>query len=135
MFKFARFIKTGLMAGRKKKSEAEMLSGIIIKGIQDKKGKDIVQLDLTNVKNSICDSFIICHGTSRVQVEALADAVEMEVNKAVGVKPSHREGFENAEWILLDYFNVVVHIFQEKVRGFYKLENLWADAETHHFES
>jgi ribosome-associated protein len=135
LFKFAQLFKTELMAGRKKKSETEILSGLIIKGIQDKKGKDIVQMDLTNVKNAICDSFIICHGTSRVQVEALANAIEAEVTKAVGVKPSHREGFENAEWILLDYFNVVVHVFQENIRGFYKLENLWADAEINHFES
>lgn len=123
------------MAGRKKKSESEILSSLIIKGIQDKKGKDIVQLDLSKIQNAICDSFIICHGTSRVQVEALADAIEHEVKKAVGINPSHREGFENAEWILLDYFSVVVHIFQEKIRGFYKLENLWADAGINHFES
>jgi ribosome-associated protein len=88
-----------------------------------------VKLNLAKVPNSITDYFIICHGNSRSQVEAIADSVEAEVKKATGANPWHKEGYENAEWILIDYFDVVVHIFLEESRGFYKLEKLWADAE------
>jgi ribosome-associated protein len=115
---------------RKKKIEApDMLADIVVSGMLERKALDIVKLKLTNVPNSITDYFVICHGTSRSQVEAIADSVEAEVKKAIGVNPWHKEGFENAEWILLDYFDVVVHIFQEESRGFYKLEKLWNDAE------
>ena len=105
-----------------------MLAGIIIKGLQDKKGLDIVSIDLKNLKNAISDYFIVCHGTSSTHVETLADSVQKEVKLAVGSNPWHAEGFENSEWILLDYVDVVVHIFQEPRRRFYNLEGLWADA-------
>ncbi len=105
-----------------------MLSEIIIKGLQEKKGVDIVSLDLRKLPHSISDYFILCHGTSRTHVHALAESVEKEVRQAVGVSPIHTEGLENSEWILLDYFDVVVHIFQENRRSFYNLEGLWADA-------
>jgi ribosome-associated protein len=122
------------MARPKKKTESELLSEIIIQGIAEKKGKDIVSIDLGTIKSSICDYFIVCHGTSRPHVEAIADSVEKEVRKAVGLKPLHKEGFQNSEWILLDYIDVVVHIFMEKTRDFYQLETLWADAEIKHYE-
>jgi ribosome-associated protein len=114
---------------KKKKTESQILAETIIEGIRDKKGKNIVSLDISNIKNSICNYFIICHGTSRTHVEAIADSIEHEVRKALKEKPWHREGHENAEWILLDYVDVVAHVFQEKTRDFYQLENLWADAE------
>jgi ribosome-associated protein len=117
------------MAGKKKKNATDILAETIISGIKEKKGKDIVSLNLSQIKNSICDYFIICHGTSRTQVEAIADSIENEVRKTLKEKPWHREGRENAEWILLDYVDVVAHVFQEKPRNFYQLENLWADAE------
>lgn len=117
------------MAKRKTTEASDILSGIVIHGMQERKAHDIVKLNLMKVPNSITDYFIVCHGNSRSQVEAIADSVEAEVKKATGVNPWHKEGFENAEWILLDYFDVVVHIFQEESRGFYKLEKLWADAE------
>ncbi len=106
-----------------------MLTDIIIKGLQEKKGKSIKCIDLRSIKGAISDYFVICHGTSRTQVEALAKSVRNEVKSAVGVNPFHTEGVENAEWILLDYFDVVVHIFEESRRKFYNLEGLWADAE------
>ena len=116
------------MAKRKKSETSGMLADIIVKGMQEKLGLDIVKLNLSGIPNSITDYFVICHGSSRSQVDAIADSVQAEVKKAVGGYPMHKEGFENCEWILLDYFDVVVHIFQEDKRGFYQLEKLWADA-------
>jgi ribosome-associated protein len=116
------------MAKRKKSETSGMLADIIVKGMQEKLGLDIVKLNLSGIPNSITDYFVICHGSSRSQVDAIADSVQAEVKKAVGGLPSHKEGFENCEWILLDYFDVVVHIFQAETRGFYQLEKLWADA-------
>ena len=118
----------------KKKSESETLSELVIKGISEKKGKDIISMNLREIGNAVADYFIICHGTSRPQVEAIADSVTETVGRKTGIKPWHKEGFENAEWILLDYVDVVVHIFQEKTRGFYQLEKLWADARIRHYE-
>ncbi len=109
-------------------TDTETLKKFIIKGIQEKKGIDVVALDLRQIQNAVCDYFIICHGTSTTQVTALSDSVENEVKKATGVYPSHKEGQTNAEWIILDYFDIVVHIFQESSRTFYQLENLWADS-------
>lgn len=117
-----------------KKSETEILAGYVAEGLADKKGKDIVLLDLKNVENAVAGFFIVCHGTSRPQVEALADSVRVNVGKKLGVKPWHHEGFENAEWILLDYVDVVVHIFRKESRDFYQLEKLWADAEVTNYD-
>ena len=113
---------------RKKQDASDVLTKEIVKGIQEKKGKDIISLDLKKIPNAICDVFVICTGTSSTQVEAIADSVEDVVRKSLGDKPWHKEGFENAEWILLDYVNVVVHIFQDQARMFYNLEKLWDDA-------
>lgn len=117
------------MAKRKKIEAPEMLADIVVHGMQERKAIDIVKLCLNRVPNSITDYFVICHGNSRSQVEAIAESVQAEVKKAVGLNPWHKEGHENAEWILLDYFDVVVHVFLEESRNFYKLEKLWADAE------
>jgi ribosome-associated protein len=116
------------MAKRKKSETSGMLADIIVKGMQEKLGSDIVKLNLSGIPNSITDYFVICHGASRSQVDAIADSVQFEVKNAIGALPSHKEGFENCEWILLDYFDVVVHIFQTEARGFFQLEKLWADA-------
>ena len=118
-----------------KQTNSEKLTQSIINGIQDKKGKGIISLNLTNLTNSVSNFFIICHGNTKIQVEAIADAVEENVRKKIGDKPWHKEGVENAEWILLDYVDVVVHIFQESTRSFYNLEKLWADAEIKEYES
>ena len=120
---------------RKKKSESEKLAEIIVNGIQEKKGKQIVSLNLSEIPNSVCNYFVICHGISKVQVESIAESVEETARKKLNAKLWHKEGFENAEWILLDFVDVVVHIFQENTRTFYKLENLWADAELKEFKS
>ncbi|HTX88527.1 MAG TPA: ribosome silencing factor [Bacteroidales bacterium] len=116
------------MPGKKKKSPLEILTEVILDAMTDKKAKDPVVLDFTRMNGSVCDKFIICHGTSRTQVEAIADGVIEEVKKKTGALPWHKEGTENAEWILIDYIDVVAHIFQENRRNFYNLEQLWADA-------
>lgn len=118
-----------------KQTNSEILTQSIIHGIQEKKGKEIISLNLTNLANSVSNFFVICHGNTKIQVEAIADAVEETVRKNIGDKPWHKEGFENAEWILLDYVDVVVHIFQESTRSFYNLEKLWADAGIKEYES
>ena len=114
---------------KKKKDTSDFLTEIIIKGIQNKKGKNIVSLNLKNIDHAVSDYFIICHGTSNTQVQAIAESVEDKIFTTIGLKPWHREGVQNAEWILLDYVDVVVHIFQETVRNFFQIESLWADAE------
>lgn len=120
---------------RIKKENTENLSEIIIKGIQEKKGKDIVSLDLRKLDNAVSDYFIVCHGNSNTQVLAIADSIQDEVLNATGLKPWHKEGMLNAEWILLDYSDIVVHIFQETPRHFYQIEKLWADAEINQIET
>ena len=112
-----------------KTKSSELLSEIIIRGIKERKGEKIISLNLKNIDNAISDYFIVCHGNSNIQVNAIAESIEEEVQKAIGMKPWHKEGIQNAEWILLDYVDVVVHIFQEVTRNFYQLEKLWADAE------
>ena len=122
---------------RKARSDNEdstRLAATIAEGMLKKKAKEVVTLDLSKLNNAVCNYFVICHGTSRTQLEAIADAVQEEVIKHDGGKPWHKEGFENAEWILLDYVDVVAHIFNEDTRSFYNLESLWADAETRVFK-
>ncbi|NQV02029.1 MAG: ribosome silencing factor [Bacteroidia bacterium] len=116
---------------RKKKDpnpDSEPIIQAILKGMLDKKAIDPVVLKFSKLNHAVCDAFVICHGTSRPQIEAIAGAVIMEVKKESGDSPWHREGFENAEWVLIDYFSVVVHIFQDSRRNFYNLEQLWGDA-------
>lgn len=118
-----------LMSRKPTNEEARTLAEMAVKGIQEKKGSEIIWLDLKNISNAVTDYFIICHGTSNTHVASLAESVEDEVRKGLGEKPWHKEGVENAEWILMDFVNVVVHIFQKESREFYRLEELWADAE------
>ena len=99
----------------------------IVDGISDVKGENIKMIDLRKIENRICDFYIICSGSSNIHVSAILESVKKKISKSLKEKPSHTEGEENAEWILLDYINVVVHIFQEKVREFYKIEELWGD--------
>jgi ribosome-associated protein len=114
-----------------KKSEpvsADILSKYIVKGIQEKKGIDIVILNLKGVNNAIADYFVICTGTSDTQIDAIADSIEKEVADETSENPWHKEGTKNKEWILIDYVDVVVHIFKSEVRSYYGLEELWGDA-------
>ncbi|TAJ10142.1 ribosome silencing factor [Marinilabiliaceae bacterium JC017] len=107
---------------------AKRLVDAVVEGIQEKKGTNIAVLDLTELDNSVCEYFIICDGDSNTHVDAVAGSVEDIVRKKTTERPYHSEGFENAEWILLDYVDVVVHVFQRSMRSFYNLEGLWADA-------
>lgn len=108
---------------------------LIIEGIKEKKGKEIVSIDISKLENSVCSYFIICHGDSNTQVSAIANWVEKVVEDELDEKVWKKQGFENAQWILLDYVDVVVHIFQKETRDFYNLENLWADGRIEKFEN
>jgi len=113
----------------KKRSDGdEVLLRSVIKGIYNKKGLDVLKIDLRRFENRISDYFVICHGSSVTQVDSICDSVEDIVRKEAGEKPMHIEGLDNCFWVLLDYGNVVVHIFLEEYRNFYSLESLWADA-------
>lgn len=116
------------MPGRKKKDPQNLLISTIVDAMADKLAKNPAILDFSKLKSTVCDAFIICHGNSRTQVEAIARYVIDEVKQKTGLNPWHKEGFENAEWILIDYSDVVIHVFQEEQRKFYNLERLWADA-------
>jgi ribosome-associated protein len=107
--------------------EVEVIVDNIIEGIQEKKGKEIVCIDLSALENSICRYFIICHGDSNTQVGAIAQSVEKVMEDKLNEKVWRKQGLENAHWVLLDYVDVVVHIFQKEFRDFYNLEGLWAD--------
>jgi len=111
----------------KKVSKDELLNNII-KGIEEVKGNDIDILDLRDIENTVCDYFIICNGTSNTQVNAIVNSVQKTVSKELKDKPWHVEGADNAEWVLMDYVDIVVHVFQKHVREFYNIEGLWGDA-------
>lgn len=111
------------------KNETQLLADAIVEGILEVKGRNISVLDLKGIHNRVCDYFIICQADSNTQVNAIAGSVEEMVKKLTGERPYRKEGFENSEWILVDYVTVVVHIFQTQIRNFYNLESLWADAE------
>lgn len=113
---------------KKKGNGSEKLCDAIVKGMQEKKAIDIVVLDLRKVKNAVADFFIICSGGSDKQLDAITQSVDDEVYKAVKENPWHVEGKSNKEWMLLDYFDVVVHIFRKDRREFFALEKLWGDA-------
>ncbi|MDZ7615020.1 MAG: ribosome silencing factor [Flavobacteriaceae bacterium] len=112
----------------KKLANPDVLIAEIIKGIEEVKGEHIILLDLRKIPNTVCDYFIICDGTSNTQVAAISGSIQKSVSKNIKEKAWHIEGESNAEWILMDYVNVVVHIFQRKTREFYNLEGLWGDA-------
>ena len=112
----------------KKQVSTDDLITVIIKGIDDVKGENIQLLDLRGIENTVCDYFIICSGNSNTQVNAISGSVQKVVSKELKDKPWHIEGQGNSEWILMDYVNVVVHVFQKHVRDFYDIESLWGDA-------
>jgi ribosome-associated protein len=100
---------------------------LILEAIREKKGHQIVSIDLSEVENSICDFFIICHGESVTQVGAITESIEKKLKKEALIRAHHVEGLQNSQWVLLDYFDILVHVFQEEFRSFFKLEELWAD--------
>ena len=120
---------------QKTKASADELIALILHGIEEVKGVDINLLDLREIENTVCDYFIICNGTSNTHVNAIVSSIQKTVSKAIHDKPWHVEGSENAEWILMDYVNVVVHVFQKHIREFYDIEGLWGDAKVTMVES
>lgn len=106
---------------------AEQKRELILEAIREKKGHQIVSIDLSEVENSFCDCFIICHGESTTQVGAITDSIEKKLKEEAGIRAHHVEGLKNSQWVLLDYFDILVHVFQEEFRSFYRLEDLWAD--------
>ncbi|MCX7638080.1 MAG: ribosome silencing factor [Cyclobacteriaceae bacterium] len=116
------------MTKKRKSGSSEILCQAIVKGMQEKKADDILILDLRKISNAAADFFVICSGNSDKQLEAIADSVSEEVHKSTQEAPRHVEGMQNKEWVLMDYFNVVVHIFRKDRRTYFALEKLWGDA-------
>ncbi|MGZ3883458.1 MAG: ribosome silencing factor [Bacteroidia bacterium] len=117
---------------RVKNSSSEQTTSLldaIVEGMQEKKARNIVVIDLTSIENRVSDYFVIGDAESKTQVEAIAGSVEEEVLKQTGEKAFHAEGYSNAEWIIIDYINIVAHVFQKETRDYYNIEGLWADAE------
>ena len=109
-------------------SVQDQLVQFVVKGMQEKKAEDIVIIDLRDIPNSVADYFIVCSGNSDPQVDAIAQSVDSEVHKGLKENPTHVEGRTNREWILIDYIDVVAHVFKKSNREFYDLEGLWGDA-------
>lgn len=107
---------------------AELLTEVVIEGMKDNKAEDIVLLDLSEIENAVCKFFVICTGSSSTQIEGIANAVIRKTRADLKERPWNQDGKGNSEWILLDYVDVVIHIFSKELRGYYELEELWADA-------
>jgi len=119
----------------KSNSSSNKLIEAIIEGVRRKKGESIIDLDLARLENTQCDHFIICHGNSNTQVEAIAQSVEDTVEEITGQNVWHADGYRNAQWILLDYADIMVHVFHKEYRSHYDLESLWADAKIKAYKS
>jgi len=120
---------------QKRKASADELIALILHGIEEVKGLEINLLDLRDIENTVCDYFILCNGTSNTHVNAIVNSIQKTVQSESKDKPWHVEGSENSEWVLLDYVNIVVHVFQKHVREFYDIEGLWGDAKVTRVES
>lgn len=114
---------------------SSVLAEVVVAAIREKKGQKIVKLDMRQTEGSICDYFIVCEADNPRQVLAIADEVDDYVRENANEKPVHIQGRENAQWILLDYINVVVHVFLSEARDFYRLESLWADCPRTDYEN
>ncbi|MBN1186374.1 MAG: ribosome silencing factor [Bacteroidales bacterium] len=119
---------------KEKELNTKILVENIIEGIQRKKGRDITIIDLQALSSPLCDQFIICHGDSNKQVIAIAESVEEILKEELNLKAWHKEGYQNAQWVLLDYGYAIIHVFQKETRIFYRLEDLWADGKFTHIE-
>ncbi len=119
----------------KKVSAVEELCNLIVDSIQDVKGKNVIKLDLRKLEASPSDFFIVCEGDSSTQVKAISGKVHKKVKDELGLLPNHTEGKDNGQWVLVDYFNVIVHIFYPESRKFYELEDLWSDAEITEYQN
>lgn len=107
---------------------SEVLSEWVVEGMLDKKALDVVVMDLRDVKHAVADYFVVCSGNSDTQIDAISDSIEEQIHKRSKQNPWKREGQQNKEWILLDYVDVVAHVFNKEKRIFYGLEELWGDA-------
>ena len=107
---------------------SEQLSQVVVKGMQEMKAEEIVVMDLRKVNNAVADFFVLCSGNSDTHIDSIAESIDIEVNKVSGENPWHREGYNNKIWVLLDYVDVVAHVFNHDKREFYALESLWGDA-------
>ena len=114
----------------KQKSTEDALISNIISGIENVKGLNVNLLDLRDIENTVCSYFVVCTGSSNTHVNAIVSAVQKTVSRELKEKPFHTEGIDNSEWVLIDYVNIVVHIFQKQIREFYNIEELWGDAKT-----
>lgn len=117
------------------RQDSDTLAEVVVRGIQEKKGLDIVVLNLKELKNAVADYFIICSAGSDTQLDAVARSVEEEVEKVTGQNPWQSEGRTTGEWVLIDYVDVVVHVFLRDRRQFYALEELWGDADIRYIEA
>lgn len=115
--------------------ENEQIVNKIVEGIQERKGKEIAVVNLTKLKDSPCSYFVICEGDSSVHVNSVATSIKDWVNEQIKIKPYATDGFENSEWIAMDYGQIIVHVFQRPVRAFYDIEHLWADADLKRIEN
>lgn len=118
----------------KEKYDSEQLALTIVKAIQEKKGEAITLLDLRELESAVTDFFVICHAQSDTQVDAIFRSIDEIVKKELDMDPYQVEGTDFANWILMDYIDVVAHIFRQEIREFYKLEDLWADGKRKDFE-
>ena len=112
----------------KPRSTEDSLISNIVDGIENVKGLDVSILDLRDIENTVCNYFVVCTGSSNTHVSAIVNAIKKNVSKELREKPFQTEGNENAEWVLIDYVNVVVHVFQKQIREYYNIEELWGDA-------
>ncbi len=123
------------MSKKKNLGLSNKLAEVVVHGMQEKKGNEIVKLDMREINATVSDYFVICHADSNIQVNAIAKNIEDEVYKAFGEEPWHKEGLGNGEWILLDFVDVVVHIFKTEKRSHYRIEDLWGDAKIETYQS
>ena len=125
--------RLGVLSNRKKSvtrlTRNSKIFKSIIKAIQNKKGEQIASLDLRKIPEAVADFFVICEATSQPQIRAIADSITAEVKDKTGESPYHHEGKDHLQWVLIDYINIVVHVMMPDTRKFYKLEEMWSDAQ------
>jgi ribosome-associated protein len=119
----------------KKNTNIDETLSLIIQGIEDVNGSNITLFDLRKIDTAVCDYFVFCNGNSNTQVNAIVNSIQKVVSKETHDKPWHVEGTENGEWVLMDYVNIVVHVFQKHIREYYNIEDLWGDAQITHIET
>ncbi len=122
------------LAQKNKKKEIEELRDLIAANALDKKAENVISLDLRKLPDAVCDFFVVCDATTNIQVKAIADNIVDKIREQTGDYPHHKEGFKTLEWVVLDYIDIVVHVFRTENRKYYQLEELWLDAEEKEFE-